>query len=475
MGGQSNRQLGGGWKYYWLASLKSVGVILILGAAVVNLIVTTLATPSTQHLVHETMLSKRSSQSGVIPEALQPVTFTGCCKPAIFNDSTNMEDVSCYRGTCYNRRPCEDPLYPFSSEEEKALLPQAEQSSMQIRLLRKECLSPDRATPPMEWCQNPLKDTGRDDQVAQLVQNIPPAGCTAVSHGGGSGAFQHALVFPSAKFVFCGIPKVGITKWEMFLRFYMGAKDYPSMPHFKSDRGFLLFDSLDPEAQRRIWEDREWTWAAIIREPAERLLSAFLDKVKARKFEHLNGTMTFKNFIDNLSNSSLVEVKGMHGLSWQSDPHWRPQVYSCGISERLDRFQFIGELGKIGDHTKELLQHVGLWDSHGKHFINGGVRVGGNKYCNIQSHPANSTRHVGFQQKDKMSNATAAETEYGHTTNSQKNLEQFYTPELLRMVQDDLYPYDYKLWKLVSDGKKLSQGKELMLKLSPRCSDRTIY
>jgi len=163
------------------------------------------------------------------------------------------------------------------------------------------------------------------------------------------------------------------------------------------------------------------------------------------------------------------------GLSWCSDPHWRPQVYSCGMSERLDRFRFIGDIHHSADQTRELLSHVGLWDSHGKHFINGGLFVDASgsakQDCSWMSHPSSHTNHVGFQQRDEVSNSSAAETTYGHAQGSKGKMEKYYTPELLKRVQEELYPEDYTLWKLVSaNGKHLSNGKELMTQLSSKCA-----
>jgi len=92
------------------------------------------------------------------------------------------------------------------------------------------------------------------------------------------------------------------------------------------DRDFFQFDKLDPKAQRRIWDDEEWTWAAFVRNPAERLLSAFLDKVKSKrdKLKWINGTITFKEFINGLSvpmNDTTCTVGNpAGGLSWCSDP-----------------------------------------------------------------------------------------------------------------------------------------------------------
>ena len=127
--------------------------------------------------------------------------------------------------------------------------------------------------------------------------------------------------------------------WEQFLRFYIGAKDYPSLPHYKLDRTPLQFDQLDPDAQRRIWYDEEWTWAAFIRNPAERLLSGYLDKVKSNedKLRWIDGSLTLDAFIDALSKpANLTQVfddegqvtshkctsgnSSLFGLTWCSDP-----------------------------------------------------------------------------------------------------------------------------------------------------------
>ena len=292
-------------------------------------------------------------------------------------------------------------------------------------------------------------------------------------------AFQHVILFPKHKLAFCGIPKVGITQWEQFLRFYIGAKDYPALPHFKLDRNFFQYDKLDPDAQRQIWEDDEWTWSAFVRNPAERLLSAYLDKVRARRSRVLGPDgkpLPFVEFVESLASRVNYtdcndDKGGFRGLGWCSDPHWRPQVYSCGMSERIDRMDFIGDLHTVAEQTRELLSLVGMWESHGKHFIHGGVKVGADPWCNIVSHPYNHTVHVGFQQKDEISNSSAGQTVYQHAKGSASKMNTFYTPELLKKVEEELYPDDYKLWKLVNDnGSKLSRGKDLMSKLSSKCT-----
>ena len=201
--------------------------------------------------------TKTHHRTDMLIEALQPITFNECCIPAVQKDTHNPANVDCF-GTCYNERACTDPIYPFNSAEEKAMLPMAHHTPQGRKELKRKCKSPKKPVPPVEWCQKPPtvdETTNNETTAAHLVEGIPPAGCTAVTSGGGSGPFQHVILFPSAKLAFCGIPKVGITQWEQFLRFYIGAKDYPALPHYKLDRNFFQFDKLDPMAQRRIWED----------------------------------------------------------------------------------------------------------------------------------------------------------------------------------------------------------------------------
>lgn len=140
---------------------------------------------------------------------------------------------------------------------------------------------------------------------------------------------------------------------------------------------------------------------------------------------------------------------------------------SCGLYSHLDRFQFVGDINNAPDHTKELLQSVGLWETHGKYFINGGSGKKG--MCSLKSHPYNHTKHVGFQQRDEERNASAANTAYGHSKNSQSKLAEYYSPELLELVREKLYADDHKLYKFFTQNKEPANGKELAMKLSSSC------
>ena len=73
---------------------------------------------------------------------------------------------------------------------------------------------------------------------------------------------------------------------------------------------------------------------------------------------------------------------------------------------------------------------------------------------------------VGFQQSNEP------DTAYSHAKKAKEKMDIFYTPELLRKVNEVFHPDNYKLWNLVSaNGNMLSRGKDLMPKLSGKCTD----
>lgn len=118
-----------------------------------------------------------------------------------------------------------------------------------------------------------------------------------------------------------------------------GAKDYPAFPHKKQDKDFFRFDKLNPSLQQEIWSSKEWTFAAFLRDPTERLLSAYLDKITDTKIQKeiqsaLGMKVTklgfkFRDFVERLdlefnktgcTDGNVGNLNSMTGLNWCSDP-----------------------------------------------------------------------------------------------------------------------------------------------------------
>jgi hypothetical protein len=323
---------------------------------------------------------------------------------------------------------------------------------------RKLCkVANDRLLPTNSWC-------GKNSSF--------PMGCSRHIMGHGSGPYDRALLFPSARFIFCGIPKAGVTQWLQFLRFTIGAKDYQSYPYFKRDTHPFYLDRLLPRTQKDIWIN--YTKAVFIREPAERLLSAYLDKVanKSAAKGPFGSNVTFTEFIEILSSKNTTKLpqhRMFPGLTWYSDPHWRPQAWSCGLSEDVQQFNYIGSLDNAGHHTKTVLKQVGLWESHGKHYhVSKKGEKNGTASMTWPPPPLKRGEVApGFQQEQVGHEIDPLQ----HNKGSKQKLNKYYTPELMEKVKK-LYWMDFQLWNALQEakGSGLVCGKDIVKLLNPACN-----
>ena len=447
-----------------------------------------------------TILKKKTKTIATIQSnkhKFDKLNITRTLSPGLFrfNYTKSVETGWCTHGspchvTCFTERACQgrDPSYPFSSEEEKKWF----EKEPDRPGLGKVCQS--YMNQPIEnptWCQrsslqslstsSSSSSTGRTSAPGRPVSinttmdlSLIPTGCSRINMGALSGPFDRTFVIPQGKLVFCGIPKVGITQWFKFARFVMGAADYQSLPYFKLDLKESRLDRLPRHRQEALLMDPTWTKAIFLRDPAERLLSAYLDKVaegESKKVFNNETIAKFAEWVRELEQGRGIISKRCHvgntsknGHSWCWDPHWRPQVYSCGISELLPYFDFVGSISEAANHSKALLQMVGLWDSHGMHYIS----EQGAKGCDVPppdpESPQQGIFHAGFQQKDLAKQDT-------HTTNSKSKLDLFYnTPQLLDTVKR-IYKDDYTLWNALTQqpGRDWVRGSTLAKQLNPDC------
>ena len=406
----------------------------------------------------ENNTSSPNDDNAVLLEALQPVTFTACCG----------EGATRYETVCLTERACDTfGLYPFNSNQQQAFFQKWKpRTTLPIKTRHKQrCKDAnDKLTPPTtSWCA-----------VGNNLHEQHPIGCSRYSMGGGSGPYDRVLLFPQGNLAFCGIPKSGITQWLQFLRFTLGAKDYQSLPYFKKDIEWFYLDSLRPQVQQHVWNN--WTRAMLIRDPAERLLSAYLDKVHGTGNRLPFGpNVTFAEFVDILAMPNIIKrenEKVYTGLSWYSDPHWRPQAWSCGLSENMPHMDYVGSLDRAAHHAKAILQMVGMWETYGKHYrVSERGRKKGNAAVTWPPPPLETGEvAVGFQQLQVATNEGGGMDTTGHNKNSRTKLEDYYTPELLTKVKE-LYWMDFALWDAIQEAEKegIISGRDIARILNPDC------
>ena len=287
---------------------------------------------------------------------------------------------------------------------------------------------------------------------------------------------HHMFFFPKHKLMFCGVPKGGITEWIKFERYVFGAQDYLSLPHFKLDREEFYMSKLPIEKAEDMLlgeeESKKWTLAMFIRNPAERLLSAYNNKVANQAFTQgffgiTNGTkgtwkakrggeksyvLSFEEFVDLVTyNGTLSGAKDPRGVYGRVDPHWQPQWTMCGMDYLLPHINFIGNFDYVAEHTRTLLEKVGLWDDYGSKFDpadDGITRTARSSLCatpppwSLRPPDSNYTP-IGFNQRGPTKTTS-------HRTDSKSKLDEFYTPELLAKVRS-AYKYDYEIWDDIKD------------------------
>ena len=187
-------------------------------------------------------------------------------------------------------------------------------------------------------------------------------------------ATHHAYVDFGAQLLYCAIPKVACTEFfRLFHRMADSKKKCATVgqcasqqterqrnrwkgdPHFRPDKP-VLNKVATPEEATHAMNDRNFTKFVFFRDPAERLLSAYLDK-----FEHgsryrvgyglrifKDPKMNFSGFVERIErvNKRRSNPDGLHP---QTNPHWRPQRFMCN----LEKFYLI--LSSDPSHLENIL------------------------------------------------------------------------------------------------------------------------
>ena len=163
------------------------------------------------------------------------------------------------------------------------------------------------------------------------------------------------------RFAFRPIQKAGSAVFQQLFHKMRGDPRYDEPPWHKP--GIVSMGHCEPEEQVRVLTDPGWTRAVVLRDPFERLLSAYLHKVSgdpriARKLtgdEERTEPLDFSGFV-----GVLAEPFDPRRVS---DPHWDPQ--SKFIAD-VSLFNFIIPFDRLGTLGQELLRSLGAWEEHGR-------------------------------------------------------------------------------------------------------------
>jgi len=264
-------------------------------------------------------------------------------------------------------------------------------------------------------------------------------------------AAHHMYVNREHKLLYCAIPKVACTEWmKLFFRLMGKGRDngrWNNDPHFRGDKP--LFNRLMNETEATaIMNDPAWTKFAFFRDPAERLLSAYLDKFANGK-RYATGSyavrifktrgLNFSGFVDRVASGNRVR-SNPDGLHPNTNPHWRPQRFMCNLEKFLPAYNFLGSFDRLADHAERLLRGAGLWEEYGA--------SGWGKRGKI-------TQLVHSAKAAVLPNATAAgfamfrfNAAWHATKRMKPEQHDLFTPELLTKVRR-AYRMDYAMFDVV--------------------------
>jgi hypothetical protein len=176
------------------------------------------------------------------------------------------------------------------------------------------------------------------------------------------------IVIESHKLIFFTIPKVGCTVWKQLFRRMMGHADWSSqddqsgLPHNPKTNGLVYLHDLDMDRANHIMTSPEWTRAMMVRDPKQRLLSAFLDKSVRNDHRHIIDRCCP---VDHACVTGAQTVPGFLKLCGRChDDHWRPQ------NDRVDAkfWPYVDEVLHVENaaaDAERLLKTIGAWEQYG--------------------------------------------------------------------------------------------------------------
>lgn len=209
--------------------------------------------------------------------------------------------------------------------------------------------------------------------------------------------FNSPIVVEKYKLVFFWNEKSGCSTWKHILQYLSGINvTHPEMTVHNPKKNGLkyLCDYSDKEVSFMILNN-SWTKAAFVREPRERILSTYFNKVL-----HAN---TLWQLCRERSKSFNVFL---HVIKTCNDEHWESQVRA---PRWLYQQMLIGTMSDFTHFTESLLKKIGAWTTD--------IRT---KLANFRYSP--------------------------HATNASKRLLHFYNDTKLQDIIFDLYKDDYEVF-----------------------------
>lgn len=204
------------------------------------------------------------------------------------------------------------------------------------------------------------------------------------------------VVVPKYKLIFFWNEKSGCTYWKRVLQYIQGIdlKNITNSIHDPKKNGLLYLSGFHDTDVIRMMYDDSWIKAVFVREPRERILSAYLNKGHSKRFTCNRIITSFGDF-----------------LKWIRicpNPHWESQVR---IPRHYYTMMMTGKMVDISSFTELLLKQIGAWNDDVEKWLS--------------SNDLNKTR--------------------SHATQAKDNILKYYNPQFERQILD-MYKDDYEVF-----------------------------
>jgi len=171
------------------------------------------------------------------------------------------------------------------------------------------------------------------------------------------------ILIPEYKLCFFHVAKVASTTFIMMFQRLLNITDQEALEHLHHPytNGLDYFHPRRLARANKIIQDPTWTKAIFVRNPHERLLSAYLDKGYS-DFAWIrwsccpdtqdclrDGEHSFEDFVELLPRCS--------------DVHWVPQ-YKRMEPKYWRYINFVGHLENLTQDSERLLKRIGAWDNY---------------------------------------------------------------------------------------------------------------
>jgi len=233
--------------------------------------------------------------------------------------------------------------------------------------------------------------------------------------------FVNEIVFPEDRRLLCTIPKASCTLLRSFALVKLLNISIPKVSGFNYDDLRILhrtardklpqITSFSNEQLQYMLNSPEWKYAAVIRHPLPRLLSAYLDRIVTNKETFRlplkpGRNYTLEQFISTLEDAANSDSRKMDDF----DEHWQPQSSFC-LFRQLPREAF----DHIVDSDNDIAMSTMFQDMFGS-FGSSWLQSAGRKNSSEKAH---------------------------HITSAYKKLRMYFDENLATRVQA-LYKEDYE-------------------------------